>query len=302
MTFRANYYCLLLAQMYYYKRTITIDNMSSKDIFGKLEMKTFAKRNWLSPEHYSMSKGPRPVHFRSYLLESNTGVSPHIHDFAQFHYARKGNMRIDIADNCWIVPSHYGIWIPAFTEHTVWALDDVFLESLDIETEVCDETIITCRAVTISNVAKELIHYATETIPELYDEQGKDGQLISVLLDIIFKLPQVDFVLPWPQSPVLNDMCRNILDSPGAEHYIEIWSSKVGMSTRNFSRKFKSETGLSFSLWKQKMRIFESVIMLKQNKSVTTIALEMGYSSTAAFSYSFKKILGIPPSEYTDQY
>jgi AraC-like DNA-binding protein len=272
-----------------------------KDVLGKSAMKTFTNRNWLSPEHYSMSKGPRPVHFRSYLIESNTCVSPHLHEFAQFHFARKGNMRLETADNCWIVPSHYGIWIPAYMEHAVWAMDDVFLESLDIETELLDETISMCQAVTISDVAKELIHHASETIPELYDEHGKDGKLVSVLLDIIFNLPQVDFVLPWPKNPALNEMCRTILESPGAEHYIEIWSAKVGMSTRNFSRKFKTETGLSFSLWKQKMRIFESVIMLKQNKSVTTIALEMGYSSTAAFSYSFKTILGVPPTEYAGQ-
>lgn len=264
-------------------------------------MKTLPKKNLLLPAHYSMSKGPRPVHFRSYLIESNTSVCTHVHEFAQFHFARKGNMRLETADNCWIVPSHYGIWIPAFMEHSVWAMDDVFLESLDIDTELLDNTISMCQAVAISDVAKELIHHASATIPELYDEHGQDGKLVSVLLDIIFNLPQVDFVLPWPKNPALNEMCRNILESPGAKHYIEMWSAKVGMSTRNFSRKFKTETGLSFNLWKQKMRIFESVIMLKQNKSVTTIALEMGYSSTAAFSYSFKTILGMPPTEYSGQ-
>jgi len=262
-------------------------------------MKTFAKTNWLSSQDYPMTKGPRPVHFRSYLLKSNTGVLPHAHEFAQFHFARKGNMRIEIEDKCWIVPSHYGIWIPANTEHSVWALDDVFLEGLDIETRFLSEPISACTAVTISDVAKELIHYANNVIPVLYDEHGKEGQLVSVLLDIILNLPQVDFVLPWPQNPVLNDMCRAIVETPGAAHFIESWSEKVGMSTRTFSRRFKKETGLSFSLWKQKMRIFESIIMLKQKKSVTAIALELGYSSTAAFSYSFKKIMGVSPTEYS---
>lgn len=285
--------------MYYHDRTIFIDKKSKQDVLRESAMKASAKRNWVSSQDYPMPKERRPVHFRSYLIKSNTGVLPHTHEFAQFHCARNGNMRLETADNCWIVPSHYGIWIPAYMEHTVWAMDDVFLESLDIETDVVDDTITMCKAVTISDVAKELIHYASETIPELYDEHGKDGKLVSVLLDIIFNLPQVDFVLPWPQSPALNEMCRTILESPGSEHFIEFWSANVGMSTRNFSRKFKKETGLSFSLWKQKMRIFESVIMLKQSKSVTTIALEMGYSSTAAFSYSFKSVLGVPPTEYS---
>lgn len=55
---------------------------------------------------------------------------------------------------------------------------------------------------------------------------------------------------------------------------------------------------MPFSAWKQKMRILESVMMLKKNKNVTAVALEVGYSSTAAFSYAFRQAFGVPPSSY----
>ena len=46
------------------------------------------------------------------------------------------------------------------------------------------------------------------------------------------------------------------------------------------------------------MRILESVLMLKKNKSVTAVALDVGYPSTAAFSYAFRQAFGVSPSHY----
>lgn len=93
----------------------------------------------------------------------------------------------------------------------------------------------------------------------------------GVLVDIILQLPEVAFVLPWPQDRELTKVCRTIQESPALEHSVEYWAQHLGMSARTFSRHFKKETGLPFSVWKQKMRILESVLMLKKNKSVTAV-------------------------------
>lgn len=61
------------------------------------------------------------------------------------------------------------------------------------------------------------------------------------------------------------------------------------MSARTFSRHFK-RNWIAFQRLEAKMRILESVLMLKKNKSVTAVALDVGYSSTAAFSYAFRRV------------
>lgn len=241
---------------------------------------------------------PQSVYFRSYMLEANRYVAAHRHAFAQFHFARKGSMRIDVAGKCWVIPAHYGIWIPHDTQHAVWALDDVYLENLDIEADFLPEPISECKVVAISDFVREFIHYATRNTPERYDIAGKEGQLVSVLLDVILKLPEVALMLPWPQNVALMKVCRTIQESPGLAHPMEYWADHLGMSTRTFSRHFKKETGMPFGDWKQKMRILESVMLLKKNKNVTAVALEVGYSSTAAFSYAFRQAFGVSPSSY----
>ncbi|MEX3019765.1 helix-turn-helix domain-containing protein [Kluyvera sp. STS39-E] len=255
-------------------------------------------KRWISSPDDSMKALPQSVYFRSYVLSANNHVDQHSHAFAQFHFARKGSMRIDVAGKCWVIPAHYGIWIPHNTEHAVWALDDVYLENLDIEPDFLPFPIDECKVVAISDFVREFIHYATTNTPERYDITGKSGQLVRVLLDVILQLPEVELMLPWPQNSALMKVCRTIQESPGLEHSMEVWASHLGMSARTFSRHFKKETGMPFSAWKQKMRILESVMILKKNKNVTAVALEVGYSSTAAFSYAFRQAFGVPPSSY----
>ena len=245
-----------------------------------------------------MKELPQSVYFRSYVLAANNHVDQHRHAFAQFHFARKGSMRIDVAGKCWVIPAHYGIWIPHNTDHAVWALDDVYLENLDIQPVVLPSPIDECKAVAISDFVGEFIHNAITNTAERFDIKGKDGQLVRVLLDVILQLPEVELMLPWPQNAALMKVCRTIQESPGLEHAMEDWANHLGMSARTFSRHFKKETGMPFSAWKQKMRILESVIILKKNNNVTAVALEVGYSSTPAFSYAFRQAFGVPPSSY----
>jgi AraC-like DNA-binding protein len=70
------------------------------------------------------------------------------------------------------------------------------------------------------------------------------------------------------------------------------------MSVRTFSRRFKKETGVAFSEWKKRVRLLESVVMLKNKRSVTQVALDLGYSSPAAFTFAFRAMFGVPPTRY----
>lgn len=173
-------------------------------------METIKQKQWNSFPDDSMAELPQDVYFRSYVLEANNHVPQHSHSFTQFHFARKGSMRIDVAGKCWIIPAHYGIWIPHNIEHAVWALDDVHLENLDIKPDFLEKRIDECKVVAISDFAREFIHYATNLISGHYDRQSKEGKLVSVLVDIILQLPEVAFVLPWPQDRELTKICRTI--------------------------------------------------------------------------------------------
>lgn len=241
---------------------------------------------------------PRAVYFRTYPLTKGTHVAQHQHPFVEFLYAREGGMRVDIEGKTLIVPVFYGVWIPANVPHRILATSNVLLESLYIETDYAAIGRDSSKVVVISDFVREFIHYATEHVPEHYDGGGDDGKMVDVLTTLLRQLPDAGFSLSWPESPVLMRVCRDIQQSPDAAHGIDEWAGRTGMSVRTFSRRFSKETGVSFCEWKKRLRLLESIIMLKENRSVTQVALDLGYSSTASFTFAFRQMFGVPPTRY----
>lgn len=63
------------------------------------------------------------------------------------------------------------------------------------------------------------------------------------------------------------------------------------MSIRTFSRFFRAQTGMPFSQWRQRACVVLALALLAEGCSVTQVAMEMGYDSSAAFSTMFRRVL-----------
>jgi YesN/AraC family two-component response regulator len=88
------------------------------------------------------------------------------------------------------------------------------------------------------------------------------------------------------------------------EHYTEPISLKdvaryVGMSKEYLARCFHQETGVTLVTYLNRYRINQAKIHLAAGeKSLTEIALEVGFSSGPYFSRVFRQEVGKSPSEY----
>lgn len=80
---------------------------------------------------------------------------------------------------------------------------------------------------------------------------------------------------------------------------VETIASLMGLSEGEASRTFKKLTGQSPMDYVIHYRIKIATILLKStSKSITDIALEVGFSSSNYFTIAFKKITGLTPTEY----
>jgi two-component system response regulator YesN len=80
---------------------------------------------------------------------------------------------------------------------------------------------------------------------------------------------------------------------------LEAISSSIDVSLYELSRQFKKETGHNITEYINILRINEAIyIMQNQSISITDIAYMVGFNDVTYFTKVFKKIKGIPPSEY----
>ncbi|SEA64840.1 two-component system, response regulator YesN [Arachidicoccus rhizosphaerae] len=71
------------------------------------------------------------------------------------------------------------------------------------------------------------------------------------------------------------------------------------MSISKFKTGFKIETGLApFDYWNQGQLQRGRLNLFTSRMSVKDIALEMGYSDTAAFDKAFRKVFEESPTDY----
>ena len=72
----------------------------------------------------------------------------------------------------------------------------------------------------------------------------------------------------------------------------------VNLNRQYVSTLFKKETGITIQQYIIAMRIERAKLLLKRHISVTETATNCGYESVYSFSKSFKRVVGITPSEF----
>ena len=76
-------------------------------------------------------------------------------------------------------------------------------------------------------------------------------------------------------------------------------SNKVYLSDYYFSKLFKRETGLSFSVYLNARKVQKAMILLKESdRSVNDISDALGFTRLSYFSQTFKKYTGYAPTKY----
>jgi transcriptional regulator GlxA family with amidase domain len=76
-------------------------------------------------------------------------------------------------------------------------------------------------------------------------------------------------------------------------------SKQFGFSERNLKRRFKLATGLSPTLYLQKVRLEKAKKLLLVGKpNVNDIAYAVGYHNVSFFIRLFKKHLGVTPNQW----
>ena len=240
---------------------------------------------------------PRPVVAVGNDYEPGHVILAHRHRRCQLLYSPTGVVGVATEQGAWVVPRQHCLWLPAGVEHEVKAIGPLHTRSLYLEPEAVADMPAQCQVLGVSPLMRSLLMEAVH-LPLEYDEESRAGLIMRLMLEELRLLPVQPLSLPLPTAPALARLCNGFVARPTAHDTIDAWCGELGMSRRAFTRLFKRETGMTFAEWRQRACLLSAVPRLSAGEAVTTVALDLGYDSPAAFTTMFKRALGEPPSRY----
>jgi len=220
----------------------------------------------------------------------------HSHARGQLFASLRGLLSVGLDDGVWIVPAIHAVWMPPHATHSIrshgpfhgWGAYVAEWACADLPQKPC--------TLRISGLLREAVLRAAAWPMGPLDIAN--AHVAAVILDEIRSMVVEPFGLPLPHDARLQRIASALIADPANPRDLEQWAEWSAMSARTLSRRFVSETGFTFSAWRQRARLMRSLEMLAADVPVNTIALELGYSTASVYISLFRKTFGQTPAVY----
>ncbi|CAH0540945.1 AraC family transcriptional regulator [Vibrio marisflavi] len=240
----------------------------------------------------------RPIEAITDERQANSVGVAHSHEWCQLQYATHGVINVKAGNYSFIIPPQRAVWIPTGVVHQVNNTAPASYRSFHIESKLGDKIGSDVKVIQVSPFLRELIHRGCDAWQGKYHMSDINSALMTLLIEEIHQAPISPLHLSWPTDPRLKRVCELLHDNPGDNRNLSELAQYSGASVRTLNRLFAKECQLNFTEWRQKLRILTALELLQNNRSITDIALELGYESSSAFITVFKKHLNSSPKAY----
>jgi AraC-like DNA-binding protein len=230
-------------------------------------------------------------------LEDGHVIPEHSHPEDQLLFASEGVMTLSSKQGVWVVPPMRAVWIPAETFHSVAMSGRVSMRTLYLQPKLGRSLPQKCFVMNVTSLLRELVLHGCR-IGRLHRRAAAERRLIEMIIDHLKAVESVPLQLPRPVDPRAQKVVATLVASPGDHRKLERLCRECGASKRTIQRLFREETKMTFSRWRQQLRLLHATQRLASGEKVTAAALDAGYNSTSAFISMFRKQLGKTPARY----
>lgn len=219
--------------------------------------------------------------------------APHAHEQHELVWVRGGTLTTLVDGQIFTVSAGYGLWLPAGTVHSgrltagVEFFDALFEPSRTPRVFTGPTTIVMTPL-----LASLLDHLAR-------DDLGLDARTRAegVVFDVIAPAERA-LVLRIPGDARIDTIATTLLADPADQRSLEEWASTLGLSERTLARAFRHSTGLSFTRWRQVLRVHEAITLLDAGNGVHATSRRLGYAQPSTFIAAFRRVLGTTPGAF----
>ncbi|UOE49089.1 AraC family transcriptional regulator [Mucilaginibacter sp. SMC90] len=231
-------------------------------------------------------------------------IPAHKHTKGQLSYVEGGIAYIHIRNKIFVIPARHYFWIPQGLEHilkvshSATVLRSVFFYAYDDNNDPFYSQV---GIYPINDLLLQMIKY-TEPWSGPIGPDDKRYQFLSTIKNL---LPEISTrVLPMALPSTDHERMRLIMDfidhKIGETHTMQSIGNRFGLSNRSLSRLFQATLGVSFLQYLKMLRMVKAFeLILQTDKSMSEIALEIGYHSLSSFSNTFYQFTNLRPSSFT---
>ncbi len=254
----------------------------------------------LDPNDLDRIDGPLVFAVAGTLDAESFSAPPHRHARGQLMGSIRGLLSVAVENGLWVVPAIHAVWLPPGHLHTAHAHGAFNGWSVFVEPSACQDLPDRPCTLRTSNLLQEAVLRAAQWGCGDHLDAAQQ-HIAEVVVDEIRSMPVEALGLPLPQDPRLLRISQAYMVDPSDNRDLNSWASWAAVSPRTLSRRFVQETGFSFTTWRQRVRLLRALELLAADVPVTTIALDLGYSTGSAFIGLFRKTFGVTPAMYRRQ-
>lgn len=240
---------------------------------------------------------PSPVFFRAESMPAHGEYPVMCHGWGEFVYSFSGTTEVKAGRAHYIVPPHFGMWIPEGTVHTAFNQQAAVHGSLYISRGLCRRMPGALCGVVVSPLVRAILDHLRE-LPPGKREHASTERLLEVLVDQLSDCSTALTHIPHTDEPQLEAVLQALRDNPADNRPLSELAAAFHLSERTLIRRARSELGMSLTEWRQRLRLLNALPMLQLGRSVESVALDLGYSTSSAFIAMFRRYVGVSPGRY----
>ncbi len=231
---------------------------------------------------------------RDYPRDSH--VPQHAHGADQLVYASQGVMEVASGRRLWIIPPHFGLWIPARTPHQIRMPESVSMRTLYLRPGL-SKILTSCTVFHVTPFFRELI-FEIVRIGNLRVRNRMECALRDLLLGQLKRASPVPTGVALPQDVRALSVARAVIANPALRLKLASMCAAAGVSVRTFERIFRRDVGIDFESWRRQLRLMKGVELLVAGCSVKEVAFSVGYQEPSAFVALFRSTFSVTPKAW----
>ena len=164
---------------------------------------------------------------------------------------------------------------------------------------ICDLGALRGRWETLQNMCPLL-----DRIRSVQDPVIPKRVYLSALAGLLYEVSELAYLAAPEKAPApsyLQELLRYVVEHTDEQLSLEFLAKKFFISPSKLSRDFRAATQLSLHQYITAIRLERARVWLAEDRPLSFIAQQCGFSEESAFIYMFRRRTGITPGEYRAQ-